>query len=861
MPKYLELIQANQLIFQDGGFGTMLQKHNLTSKDFQGHDGAFEYLNISRPDVVQEIHKQYLLAGAMVMDSNSFGGSRIKLKEYKLENKVYDINFAATQNAKKAIHNLKLKNCFVMGSMGPTGFLPSSTDPTLGAISFDELSSVFEEQAEALIAGGADLLLLETQHDILEVKAGIVGAKKAIANSKKDIALQVQVTVDKYSNMLFGTNILTALTIVKDMGVDVFGINCSTGPKEMENTIKLLNDYSPLPISIIPNAGMPENIDGVAHYKMTPDLFSDIIVGYLKKYKISVVGGCCGTTPEHIKALRTKIQNSKIQNLATNVQALKPLPNFCGSINTFAESPPPLIIGERINSQGSRKAKDLMLQDNYDELINLAKLQEEQSASLIDCCFAMTERNDEDRQMSFFAKKVAYAVSVPLCFDSTEATVLELAVKSYAGKPLINSINLESDKIHQILPIVAKFGLSTIALCIDESGMAKTTTKKIAIAKNIYNIAIKDYKLKPEQLVFDTLTFTLATGEEEWRNSAIETFEAIKALKKELPGVKTVLGVSNVSFGLSPDARKILNLVYLHTAVEYGLDMAIFNVAHFEQLSSLNKQEVSLAKNLILNKKTTALMDFIEYFQNQKQTISIPKPNKKEKTSLPTDMQIQQKIINRDKEGILDLLENLRKTTKPEDIINSVLLPAMKIVGDKMEKGEIILPFVLESAEIMKKSINHLEQYLDKNSNLSKGTIILATVYGDVHDIGKNLVKTITENNGYKVIDLGKQVPADIIIETAIKEKADAITLSALLVTTSKQMQIIVEKLHKLNQSIPVIIGGAAINENFAKTISIINNEVYKGGVFYSKDAFSGLKILEDVKKKRDMMNEYKKDN
>jgi len=847
MNKYLQLIKQGQLIFQDGGFGTMLQKHKITSEDFHGHEGAFEYLNISRPDIIQDVHKQYLLAGAMVMDTNSFGGNRIKLKEYGLEHKVYEINYAAAQNAQKAIQALNFPNTFVMGSMGPTGFLPSSTDPSLGSINFDELSNVFEEQATALIDGGADLILLETQHDILEVKAGIIGAKKAITNSCKEIALQVQVTVDQYSNMLFGTHILTAITIIKDMGIDVFGINCSTGPREMENTIKLLSEHSPLPISIIPNAGMPENIDGTAHYKMTPELFSTVIGEYLRKYRISVVGGCCGTTPEHIGSLKLKAESLKLkaENLKFKAECL---PSFCGPISLAKEKKTPLIIGERINSQGSRKAKELMLQDKYDELVDLAKSQEQSNADLIDCCFAMTERADEEDQLSFFAKKVAYATTIPLCFDSTEAITLESAVKSYAGKPLINSINLESDKIHQILPIVKNFGLSTIALCIDEQGMAKTTKEKLTIAKKIYKIAVNDYGLKPEQLIFDTLTFTLATGEEEWRNSAKETFNAIQLLKKELPGVKTVLGVSNVSFGLTPPARKILNLVYLHTAVEYGLDMAIFNADHFQPLSELNKNEANLAKNLILNKSSLALTEFIEHFQKtetQKTPTSTNKPAPT--TNLPLDKLIQHKIITRDKEGIIDLLEKLRQTMKAEEIINTVLLPAMKVVGDKMETGEIILPFVLESAEIMKKSITHLEKYLDKNSNMSKGTIVLATVYGDVHDIGKNLVKTITENNGYKVIDLGKQVPADKIIETALKEKADAITLSALLVTTSKQMQLIVEKLHNLDKSIPVIIGGAAINSNYAKTISNINGTPYKGGVYYSKDAFTGLKILEDI--------------
>ena len=846
MNHYIEILKNNGIILLDGGMGTLIQKYNLTLDDFDGFDGLNEILNITHPEIIKAIHLKYLHAGAMAIETNSFGGSSIKLKEYGKEKDLYELNYKAAAIAKDAIktyqHETKSNRpLFVIGSMGPTGKLPSSTDPVLGDITFDQLKEVFYQQSKALIDGGADVLLLETQHDILEVKAGIFGCKKAINESCKDIALQVQVTVDENSKMLFGTDITTALNIVKDLGIDVFGINCSTGPEEMEKSVKLLSEFSPLFISTIPNAGMPVNENGQAMYKLSPQIFADNIVKYIKKYGIQVVGGCCGTNPDHIKAVAEAIKD------ITTVTRKEPkaLPLFASPIGNLKEKEKPYIIGERINSQGSKKAKDLMIHDNYSDLVDLAKDQQSQGADLLDICFAMTERSDEADQICKFIKKVAYTTPCPLCFDSTEADVLSAAVKQYAGRPLINSINLESDKLLAVLPIIKEFNLSTIALCIDKTGMAKTIEQKISIAKQIYEIAVLDFKLKPEQLIFDPLTFTLATGEEEYRNSAMNTFVAIKQIKEELPGVKTVLGVSNVSFGLSPDARKVLNLVYLHFAVQHGLDMAIYNAAHYFEVSKLNKEEFTLAEDLLFNKNKNALTNYIEHFQK------VDTGKSKNGTVSPNSSKIEDilsnQIINRSQTNLHQNLEKAREAYSALEIINQILLPSMKVVGDKMEQGEIILPFVLESAEIMRNAITYLEKYLDQSVSIHKGTIVLATVYGDVHDIGKNLVKTITANNGYNVIDLGKQVPVEVIIDTAIKENADAITLSALLVTTSKQMQMVVEKLQEKKLSIPVIIGGAAINDAFAKHISIVNGVQYAGGVYYSKDAFSGLKILDDI--------------
>lgn len=843
MNKYLQLLSQGEIIVFDGGTGTLIQKIDLKDEDFGGLTGCNEYLNLTRPDVLGDIHKAYLQAGARAIETNSFGASLIKLTEYGLADKHDLINQRAAEIARKAADNFG-GNIFVVGSMGPTGILLS--DPNEEIKIFDDIKEVYYKQSIALIKGGVDVLLIETAHDIKELKAAVLGSRQAIKDSGKSVALQAQITLDIQGKMLFGTDILAAITIIKDLEIDVFGLNCSTGPAEMELSIKLLSKYSPKYIAIVPNAGMPENIDGDAVYRLSPKLFAEQVVDFIGKYNINVVGGCCGTSPDHIKALITVIKRKKLKTKPRKIGVLN---NATSPITLNKGKKGIKIIGERINAQGSRKAKQLMMNEDYDALIDILQVQEQQGANFIDLCFALTERDDESGQIATFIKKSAYLTSVPLVFDSTEPSVISTAVKEYAGKGLVNSINLENNKIYKVLPILKTFGLSTIALCIDEQGMAKTLEKKLEIAERIYKLVVEDNGLQPEQLIFDPLTFTLATGEKEWQDSAVQTFNALEAIKKKFLGVQTVLGISNVSFGLQSKARQILNAVYLYHAEKVGLDYAIYNPAHLLDVEKLPSDLRQKADDLIFNRSDAALLEYIAYFENQQNrpTNSITQENVQKENALNIEEQIAFQVINRKKLGITELLNEALKNHKPQEIINDVLLPAMKSVGDKMEKGELILPFVLQSAEVMKTSLDYLERFLSQKDVVHKGVVVLATVFGDVHDIGKNLVKTITANNGYKVIDLGKQVPADAIIKTAIKEKADAITLSALLVTTSKQMQLIVEKLNELGQSIPVIIGGAAINDAFAKRISLIDGNSYKGGVYYAKDAFQGLKILEGI--------------
>ena len=846
--EYLQKLLNRELILLDGGMGTLLQKSKLTLDDFQGLEGLNEILCFTRPEVIIDIHLQYLRAGSHAIETNSFGSSRIKLTEYGKGDQTKEFNKKAAELAKEAIalFQKEINNTqkrFVVGTMGPTGKLASSTDPVLGAVTFDELATVFCEQAEGLMAGGAEVLLLETQHDILEVKAGISGCKQAMKNLGITVPIQAQVTVDSRGKMLFGTDILAALSIVQDLGIDVFGINCSTGPDEMTETLKRLSTHAKVPLSVLPNAGIPTNEQGHAHYHLSPESFTKQVISFIENYGVQIIGGCCGTTPEHIHCLAKATQTCSPGRPAERLA----LPIITSPIELLPIHSPPYIIGERINAQGSKKAKTLMLASDYATLVDMARDQSSHNADLLDICFAVTERSDEKEQMEAFVKQVAYATSCPLVIDSTEPEVIESALKTYAGRALVNSINLETPKLEPLLKIIASNKVATIALCIDQTGMAKTLKQKLDIAQRLYQLAVTEYGLQPEQLIIDPLTFTLATGEEEWRDSSLATFEAIKIIKQDMPGVRTVLGVSNVSFGLTPAARQVLNLVYLHHAVKNGLDFAIYNAAHYFPLSQLNPKDVELAEALIYNKHTLALVDFITHFQDKEPNV----PSKKKMNSLLTEgtleERIRQHILCRQKEGVILLLEEARQHRSPLEIINTILLPAMKVIGERMDKGELILPFVLESAEVMKLAVSYLEPFLDKTESIYKGKIVLATVYGDVHDIGKNLVKTILSNNGYQVLDLGKQVPAEMIIQTAIQEKADAISLSALLVTTSKQMQFIVKSLHDKGEKIPVIIGGAAINEAFAKTISAVDGQPYAGGVFYAKDAFSGLGTLEKL--------------
>lgn len=859
--RYLDQMSQKVMIF-DGAMGTSLQSQNLTADHFGGEhlNGCNDYLVISYPQAVEKVHRSFLEVGVDVIETDTFRSNRLTLKEYGLQDQVSEINLAAAKLAKKLANEYEQRTGqprFVAGSIGPSGKLISADDPELSNISYDDLLETFKEQAISLIQGGVDLIIIETSQDILELKATISGCQKAFEQTGIFLPIQAQVTLDTTGRMLLGTDINTALTILEGLPIDVLGMNCSTGPEHMRQSIQFLGENSSLPISCIPNAGLPLNVDGQAVYPLQPEPFAEALYEFIDKYHISVVGGCCGSTPDHLRELvkragslkKKSISNKRTFKLSSSILAIP-----------MRQEPAPLLIGERCNAQGSKKFKRHLLEEDLDSILEIARDQVNFGAHALDISTAVTERPDEIELMRKVVKKLSMGVEVPLVIDSTEYNVLEMALKTAPGRCLINSTHLESgrEKADRIFQLAKDYNAAVIVLTIDESGMAKTAAEKLRIAKRIYNIAVNENGLYPGDLVFDDLTFTLATGDPEYANSAIETIEGIRLIKKELPGVFTSLGVSNLSFGLAPQARPSLNSVMLYHCVQAGLDMAIINPSHVMPYTDIPENERKLCEDLIFNRDPNALGKFIEYFEQQAPVNA--RDTKIDPTAgMTPEERVHWRIVHRHKEGVEEDIDEIIFATAPTKskadthlpavtALNNVLLPAMKEVGDKFGTGELILPFVLQSAEVMKKAVAHLETYLDKVEGVTKGTIVLATVYGDVHDIGKNLVKTILANNGYTVIDLGKQVPADTIITKATEINATAIGLSALLVSTSKQMPLIVNELHRQGADIPVMIGGAAINRRFGRRILMTEEGTeYLPGVFYCKDAFEGLDTMDQL--------------
>ena len=903
--RYLHELERRVLIY-DGAMGTSIQELGLTAADFGGAglEGCNDYLVITRPDAIESIHASFLEAGADVLETDTFRSNRLTLREYGLQDRVLEINRAAAQVARRAANRYATPDRprFVAGSIGPSGYLPSTSDPSLGNITFAELVEAFSEQARGLIEGGVDVLLIETSQDILEVRAQMIAIRRLFRELGTSVPLQVQVTLDVNGRMLLGTEIGAATTIIEGMGADVIGLNCSTGPEHMRQAVRFLCDNTPLPISVIPNAGIPQNDGGVAIYPLGPEGLAEAHEEFVTKYGVNIVGGCCGTTPAHIRAVVERCHGRA--PLARSVERVARVASAMRAFD-LAQIPAPTLVGERVNAQGSRAVKRFLLADDYEGVLDVAREQVEGGAHLLDVCVALTERQDEADQMRAVVKLLAQGVEAPLMIDSTEADVVAAALEQYPGRAVVNSIHLENGrkKVDAVCPHIAEHGAAVVALTIDEEGMAKTAQRKLDVARRIVDIVTTDYGIQPESIIFDDLTFTLATGDAEFRRSAIETIDGIRLIKQELPGVLTSLGVSNVSFGLSKPARAVLNSVFLHHCVEAGLDMAIVNPAHITPYAEIDEEQRGLADDLIYDRGEDALAKFIAFYESR--------GVETEEAADPTDAMepeeaLHWKILHRKKDGIegwvdaaiqkqmrargpgpragagvvasaaspdrvsVAAAESVAAGGGPADnpgaspgagtlphqheaavtVLNQVLLPAMKEVGDKFGAGELILPFVLQSAEVMKRAVARLETYLEKVEGQTKGKVVLATVFGDVHDIGKNLVNTILTNNGYTVYDLGKQVPANTIIEKAVEVGADAIGLSALLVSTSKQMPLIVQELHQRGLDIPVLCGGAAINPSFVRSASFTDQEkqsLYGPGVFYCKDAFEGLGSVEKL--------------
>ncbi|MEJ7763126.1 MAG: methionine synthase [Thermomicrobiales bacterium] len=847
---YLDLVRSRVVLY-DGAMGTSIQTYDLDAAGYGGIEGCNENLVFHNPGLIEEVHASFLEAGADVLETDTFGGSLLKLEEYGLGERTYDQNRVATEIARRVAGGFATKDRprFVAGSIGPTGLLPASEDPALGNARFQEVVTLFIDQIRGLVDGGADVLLIETTQDILELKAAVHAALRVREQTGRFVPIQAQITLDTSGRMLLGTDIAAALTILEHLPVDVLGLNCSTGPEHMREPARYLGEFSTKPVAVIPNAGLPLNVDGKALYPLEPDPMARQLREMVEGFGVGIVGGCCGTTPDHIRALARELAS---RPFSVAVRPAEPLPLLASMVRAvpLRQEPSPTIIGERVNTLGSRKVKRLVLADDYDGLIVVARDQIDEGAHTLDVCVALTERTDDDERDTLrrLVKKLALNVEAPLVLDSTEAPALEDALEQYPGRAIVNSVNMENGraKIDAVLPLALAHGAAVIALTIDEEGMAKTADRKVEVARAIHDLVVGEYGLAPSALVFDPLTFPLTTGDPEFTRSAIETIEGIRRIEEELPGVLTVLGVSNVSFGINPVARRVINAVFLYHAIKAGLDMAIIHPSHVVPFGEIPADERELAEDLIFARRPDALARLIERFEGREDA---PAGGPDPMEGMGPRERLHYQILHRKKEGIEDQVDlAVAGAGDAVEVLNAVLLPAMKEVGDKFGAGELILPFVLQSAEAMKKAVSRLETYLEKTEGSTKGTVVLATVFGDVHDIGKNLVNTILTNNGYTVHDLGKQVPISKIIDKAVEVDATAIGLSALLVSTSKQMPLCVKELHHLGHAFPVIIGGAAINPAYAgRALFVADDTPYEPGVFYAKDAFEGLSLMDQI--------------
>jgi 5-methyltetrahydrofolate--homocysteine methyltransferase len=844
---FLAATRERVVVF-DGGMGATLEQFDLSlERDYKLPGRCHEALVLNRPDVIEGLHTSMLDAGAQVLETDTFQASRLKLSEWGLEDHTVEINVRAAQIARKAAGEHR----FVAGSIGPTGFLPASDDASLGQISFTELVEVFTEQAKGLTDGGADLIIIETAQDILEVKAAIFGAREAFKLAGRTLPIQCSVSLlPQGGKMLLGTDISAVLATLEALDVDVIGLNCSTGPEDMRDAIRFLGEFCPTPVHCIPNAGLPlQGPAGETIFPEQPEPLANVLGEFVERYGVSIVGGCCGTTPDHIRALAERVEG---RTPGARPERRPPHVSSMIAATALVQSPTPTIVGERVNSQGSRKAKELLLADDYDGLVTVAEDQVTGGAHVLDLCVALTERQDEGEQMRQLAKRISLTQPAPIQVDSTEPDVIDTALRQIPGRAIVNSINLEAGraKLDQVVPIARAHGAALIALTIDEVGMAKTAERKLEIAERLKQLCCDEHGLDPETLIFDCLTFTLTTGDEEWRPSAVETIEGIRRIKTEIPGVKTSLGVSNVSFGVGLPARSVLNSVFLHHCVEAGLDLAMVNPNHITPYPEIPELERELADDLVFNRREDALERFIAHFEAKGVTEDEGQQADPTEGMEPEEA-LHFHILRRKREGVEDQIDRSVEKIGAVPTLNGVLLPAMKEVGDKFGAGELILPFVLQSAEVMKRAVARLENYLDKLEGYTKGTVVIATVFGDVHDIGKSLVNTILTNNGYTVIDLGKQVPISTILDAAVEHEATAIGLSALLVSTSKQMPLCVQELHERGLHFPVLVGGAAINRNFGLRILYPkgpdSDEIYEPGVFFCKDAFEGLAKMDEL--------------
>jgi len=851
-PGLLRRTLAKRVVIADGAMGTMLQAANPTLEDFQGHEGCNEILNVSRPEIVRSVHDEYLQAGVDAIETNTFGANWANLAEYGIEDRIYELAFAGGKIAREAADafSTKEKPRFVLGSLGPGTKLPS-----LGHTTYEKLKQAYYTAAKGLTDSGSDALLVETSQDLLQVKAAVNGCRAAILESNRDIVLIAQVTVETTGTMLLGSEIGAALNALEPMGIDLIGLNCATGPAEMSEHLRYLSKNAKISISVMPNAGLPQLGPNGATYPLGPDELATALDGFVGDYGIALIGGCCGTTPAHLAAVVSKVSNKPIANRKPE---LEPGASSLYQYVPFRQDKTYLAIGERTNANGSRAFRDALLAEDWEKCVEIARDQIRDGAHMLDLSVDYVGR-DGAKDMSELASRFATSSTLPIVLDSTEPAVLKAGLEHLGGRCVINSVNYEdgdgpTSRFAKIMPLVKEHGASVVALTIDEEGQARDAEWKLRVARRLIIDLRDNWAMNVGDILIDCLTFPIATGQEETRRDGIETINAIRQLKAEFPDVQTTLGVSNVSFGLNPAARVVLNSVFLHECVQAGLDSAIVHPSKITPMVRIDEKQKQVALDLIYDRRTfdgeectyDPLQEFLQLFDGVELATS-KNARAEALAALPLYERLQRRIIDGEKVGLEDDLKAaMDQGTPPLEIINSHLLEGMKVVGELFGKGEMQLPFVLQSAEVMKTAVAMLEPFMEKTGDEGRGTMLLATVKGDVHDIGKNLVDIILTNNGYRVVNIGIKQTINQIIDGALESNADAIGMSGLLVKSTVIMKENLEEItaRGLDQKWPIVLGGAALTRAYVEQDLA---GMFPGEVRYARDAFEGLRLMDSI--------------
>ncbi len=843
---------SQRVVVGDGAMGTQLQAADLTLDDFRGLEGCNEILNETRPDVLESIHRNYFQAGADAVETNTFGCNMANLGDYDIADKIRDLSHKGTAIARRVADELSTpeRRRYVLGSLGPGTKLP-----TLGHTQYHLIRDAYTEAALGMLDAGADAILVETCQDLLQLKAAVLGSRRAMAQSGRHIPVFTHVTVETTGTMLLGSEIGAALTAIEPLGVDMIGLNCATGPAEMSEHLRYLSRHARIPVSVMPNAGLPVLGSGGAEYPLQPDELAEAVDSFIAEFGLSLVGGCCGTTPEHISRVADVVARYNDGTSQRGERHVTDEPSLSSLYTAvpFTQEASVLVIGERTNANGSKAFRDAMIAEDYQRCLDIAKDQTRDGAHLLDLCIDYVGR-DGVADMTALASRLATASTLPIMLDSTETPVLQAGLEHLGGRCAINSVNYEDgdgpeSRFAKTMELVAEHGAAVVALTIDEDGQARTAEKKVEIAERLINDITGNWAVDESAILIDCLTFTIATGQEESRKDGIETIEAIRELKKRHPVVNTTLGLSNISFGLNPAARQVLNSVFLHECQEAGLDSAIVHASKILPMNRIDEGQRNVALDLVYDRRREdydPLQELMRLFEGVSAAAS-KESRAAELAKLPLFERLAQRIVDGERNGLTDDLDEAMTQKPPLEIINQNLLAGMKTVGDLFGSGQMQLPFVLQSAEVMKAAVAHLEPHMEKSEDdAGKGRIVLATVKGDVHDIGKNLVDIILSNNGYEVVNLGIKQPIANILEVAEDKSADAVGMSGLLVKSTVVMK---ENLQEMNtrgvaEKFPVLLGGAALTRSYVENDLA---EIYEGQVHYARDAFEGLKLMDTI--------------